>query len=114
VTAKAVIWDIGNVIVRWDPRTLYSRIFRDPVQCDRFLSSVCTTDWHTRHDLGVSFAENRAPRLARVPPSLGPPVAQGCVGGRQEGRQTLMDRHPHPAFRHMLIRWRNTFPESSI
>jgi hypothetical protein len=22
---KAVIWDIGNVIVRWDPRSLYSR-----------------------------------------------------------------------------------------
>ena len=21
---RAVIWDVGNVIVRWDPRTLYS------------------------------------------------------------------------------------------
>jgi HAD superfamily hydrolase (TIGR01509 family) len=64
---RAVIWDIGNVIVRWDPRTLYSRIFPDPVVRDRFLSSVCTMDWHTRHDLGVSFAENRAPLLARFP-----------------------------------------------
>ena len=67
MTAKAVIWDIGNVIVRWDPRTLYSKIFPDPVARDRFLSSVCTMDWHIAHDLGVTFAENRAPLLARFP-----------------------------------------------
>ena len=67
MTPKAVIWDIGNVIVRWDPRTLYSKIFPDPAERDRFLSAVCTPDWHTRHDLGVTFAENRAPLLARFP-----------------------------------------------
>lgn len=27
---KGVVWDVGNVIVRWDPRTLYSKIFPDP------------------------------------------------------------------------------------
>jgi len=65
--AKAVIWDIGNVMVRWDPRTLYCKIFPDPAERERFLSSVCTMDWHLRHDLGVTFAENRAPLLARHP-----------------------------------------------
>ena len=64
---KAVIWDIGNVIVRWDPRTLYSKIFPDPAERDRFLNDVCTMDWHMRHDLGVTFADNRAPLLARFP-----------------------------------------------
>jgi FMN phosphatase YigB (HAD superfamily) len=64
---KAVLWDIGNVIVRWNPRTLYSQIFQDPVACDRFLSSVCTMEWHIAHDLGVTFADNRAPLLARFP-----------------------------------------------
>ncbi|RAK59064.1 HAD family phosphatase [Phenylobacterium hankyongense] len=65
--ARALLWDIGNVIVRWDPRTLYSQVFDDPAECDRFLSQVCTMDWHLRHDLGVTFAENRAPLLARFP-----------------------------------------------
>jgi 2-haloacid dehalogenase/putative hydrolase of the HAD superfamily len=65
--AKAILWDIGNVIVRWDPRTLYSKIFPDAAQRDRFLASVCTTDWHIRHDLGVTFAENRGPLVARFP-----------------------------------------------
>ena len=64
---KAVLWDIGNVLVRWDPRTLYSKIYPDPVERDRFLSSVCTMDWHLAHDLGVSFAENRARLVARFP-----------------------------------------------
>jgi 2-haloacid dehalogenase/putative hydrolase of the HAD superfamily len=64
---KAVLWDIGNVVVRWDPRTLYSKIFPDPAERDRFLSTVCTMEWHARHDLGVTFAENRAPLLARFP-----------------------------------------------
>ena len=64
---KAVIWDVGNVIVRWNPRTLYSQIFPDPVACDRFLSSVCTMDWHLAHDRGVSFADNRPLLIARFP-----------------------------------------------
>ena len=63
----AVLWDIGNVIVRWDPRTLYTKIFPDPVQCDWFLSQVCTLDWHAAHDRGVTFAENRIPLIARFP-----------------------------------------------
>lgn len=64
---KAVVWDIGNVIVRWNPRTLYSKIFTDPDECDRFLSEVCTMDWHTAHDRGVTFADNRVPLIARFP-----------------------------------------------
>jgi FMN phosphatase YigB (HAD superfamily) len=64
---KAVVWDIGNVIVRWDPRTLYSKVFPDPAARERFLTTVCTPDWHVRHDLGVTFAENRAPLLERFP-----------------------------------------------
>lgn len=65
--AKALLWDFGNVIVRWDPRTLYSKIFPDPAERDRFLATVCTMDWHARHDLGVAFVDNRRPLIARFP-----------------------------------------------
>jgi HAD superfamily hydrolase (TIGR01509 family) len=64
---KAVIWDVGNVIVRWDPRTLYSKIFDDPAECDRFLSHVCTMDWHGPTDGGVTFADNIAALSAQHP-----------------------------------------------
>lgn len=65
--ARALLWDIGNVIVRWNPRTLYSKIFPDPAECDRFLSSVCTMGWHIAHDLGVTFEDNRKDLIARFP-----------------------------------------------
>src|SRR5690606_3569417 len=67
MSPKAVLWDIGNVIVRWNPRTLYEKIFQEPAECDRFLTHVCSMEWHGAHDLGVSFAENGAALIARHP-----------------------------------------------
>jgi HAD superfamily hydrolase (TIGR01509 family) len=64
---RAVIWDVGNVMVRWSPRTLYSQIFPDPVECDRFLNDVCTMAWHGATDRGVTFADNIAALTARHP-----------------------------------------------
>jgi FMN phosphatase YigB (HAD superfamily) len=64
---RGVVFDVGNVIVRWDPRTLYSKIFPDPGERDWFLANVCTMAWHIAHDAGVSFADNRAPLVAAFP-----------------------------------------------
>ncbi len=67
MSVRGVVFDVGNVIVRWDPRTLYSKIFPDPAIRDWFLANVCTMDWHMRHDAGVPFADNRAPLIAQYP-----------------------------------------------
>jgi len=67
VAVRGVVFDVGNVIVRWDPRTLYSKIFPDPAERDWFLANVCTMAWHMRHDDGVPFAENRIPLIAEFP-----------------------------------------------
>lgn len=67
MSPRAVLWDFGNVIVRWNPRTLYQKIFPDPVECDRFLTHVCTMAWHAPTDCGVTFAENCAGLAARHP-----------------------------------------------
>jgi 2-haloacid dehalogenase/putative hydrolase of the HAD superfamily len=70
---KAVVWDFGNVIVRWDPRTLYRKIFPEPADCDRFLAHVCTLEWHLAHDLGTPFADNVA-ALAEKHPEHAPAI----------------------------------------
>ena len=67
MAARAVLFDVGNVVVRWDPRALYSKIFPDPDQRDWFLGHVCTMAWHGEHDRGVSMADNAAPLIARFP-----------------------------------------------
>ncbi len=64
---KAVLFDIGNVVVRWDPRTLYSKIFPDPAARDLFLAEVCTMSWHTQHDAGVSWNETIPALTAKHP-----------------------------------------------
>ena len=68
-TVRGVVWDIGNVIVRWDPRTLYSKIFPDPAERDDFLARVCTLDWHLETDRGLPPAENTRRLIERFPPA---------------------------------------------
>lgn len=65
--ARAVLFDVGNVVVRWDPRALYSKIIPDPDRRDWFLSHVCTMAWHGEHDRGVPMAENARHLIARFP-----------------------------------------------
>ena len=54
---QAVIFDIGNVLVRWDPRALYERLISDTEELDWFLTHVVTLAWHTHHDAGRPLDE---------------------------------------------------------
>jgi 2-haloacid dehalogenase len=58
---EAVVFDIGGVLLDWDPRYLYRKLFEDEEEMNRFLQEVCTMDWHDAHDRGkpaeVSCAE---------------------------------------------------------
>lgn len=64
---KAILFDIGNVLVRWEPRALYRQLLPDEAAIDRFFADVCTPEWHLAHDAGVSFEENAASLKARFP-----------------------------------------------
>ena len=63
----AVLFDVGNVIVRWNPRTLYSKVFPDPAELDRFLGEICTPAWHVEHDRGAMMADTIPALAARFP-----------------------------------------------
>jgi 2-haloacid dehalogenase len=52
-----VVFDIGNVLLHWDPRALYRKIFASEDEVEWFLSHVCTPDWNLEQDRGRSFAE---------------------------------------------------------
>ena len=64
---RAVLWDVGNVIVRWDPRTLYAKIFDDVAKRDAFLGHICTPAWNLRHDAGRPIDEGVAELTAQHP-----------------------------------------------
>lgn len=67
-----VVFDIGNVLIHWDPKLLYADIFPDPVQRTWFLSEICTDDWNREFDRGRPFAEGIAELAARHPEWEGP------------------------------------------
>lgn len=52
-----VVFDIGNVLLRWDPRFLYERIFDDRAKMEAFLADICTPEWNLELDRGRSYAE---------------------------------------------------------
>jgi HAD superfamily hydrolase (TIGR01509 family) len=52
-----VVFDIGNVLIEWDPRHLYRRIFATPDETEHFLATVCTSAWNLEIDRGKPFAE---------------------------------------------------------
>ncbi len=64
---RAVIFDVGNVLYRWDPRALYERLIPDDRALDAFLANVLTRKWHFQHDQGRPFAETSAELIARFP-----------------------------------------------
>jgi HAD superfamily hydrolase (TIGR01509 family) len=63
----AVLFDVGNVIVRWDPRNLYAKLIADPAALDHFLAEVCPLSWHAETDRGKTFAANIAERATLHP-----------------------------------------------
>jgi 2-haloacid dehalogenase len=62
-----VVFDLGGVLVDWDPRHLYRTLIPDEAERERFLTEICTTEWHRRHDAGRPFAEGVAELVARHP-----------------------------------------------
>jgi 2-haloacid dehalogenase len=61
-----VVFDIGGVLIEWDPRRLYSKLLPEPAMED-FLARICTMDWHAQHDLGLPFSETIPPLVAAHP-----------------------------------------------
>jgi len=48
-----IIFDLGGVLIDWNPEYLYSKIFKnDPKKMDWFLSTVCTPEWNMEQDAG--------------------------------------------------------------
>lgn len=52
------IFDLGGVLLDWNPRHLYRKLFAgDEAAMEHFLATVCTTEWNTRQDAGRRFAD---------------------------------------------------------
>ncbi len=64
----AVVFDLGGVLIDWDPRYLYRKLIPDdPARIEWFLATVCTGEWNEEQDAGRPFAEGVALLCRRHP-----------------------------------------------
>jgi 2-haloacid dehalogenase len=52
-----IIFDLGMVLISWDPRHVYRTIFDDEAKMEWFLANICTNAWNLEQDRGRSFSE---------------------------------------------------------
>lgn len=64
---KAVIFDLGGVLIDWNPRYLYRKLFDQEEGISDFLARVCTSDWNEEQDAGRSLEEGTAALLTLHP-----------------------------------------------
>jgi 2-haloacid dehalogenase len=62
-----IVFDIGNVLLRWDPRFLFRQVFAAEADMEWFLAHVCNHEWNLEQDRGRSFADAVAERSAKFP-----------------------------------------------
>ena len=60
------MFDLGGVLIDWNPRYLYRKLFAgDENAMEAFLSEVCTVEWNERQDAGRTFADAATSLLPR-------------------------------------------------
>jgi 2-haloacid dehalogenase len=63
----AVVFDLGGVLIDWDPRYLYRTLFTDEVAMEDFLMTVTTPEWNRAQDAGRPWSEAVEELAARHP-----------------------------------------------
>lgn len=54
---KTVVFDLGGVLIDWNPRHLYRGLFDDEATMEWFLAEVCNDAWNLEQDAGRPFAD---------------------------------------------------------
>lgn len=64
----SIIFDLGNVLISWDPKRVYNQVFQnDSKKVDWFLTEVCSMDWNENQDAGYPLEQATADRVALFP-----------------------------------------------
>jgi len=69
-TIDTVVFDLGAVLIDWDPRYLYREMFTGPdaaARMEHFLATVCTPEWNLEQDRGRSLRDATDELVAQHP-----------------------------------------------
>ncbi|MDM8002124.1 MAG: HAD family phosphatase [Bacteroidota bacterium] len=64
---KTVVFDIGGVLIDWNPRHLFRKVFENEEEMEWFLANVCTYEWNLQQDGGKLFSVATAELQKKYP-----------------------------------------------
>ena len=56
-TIDTIIFDLGGVLIDWNPMYVYRDYFDSEEKRDYFFTHICTTDWNEEQDAGRSIVD---------------------------------------------------------
>jgi 2-haloacid dehalogenase len=67
VEINTIIFDLGGVLIDWNPRYVYRTIFKTEEEIDWFFENVATNDWNENQDAGYPIAKATEELIAQHP-----------------------------------------------
>jgi 2-haloacid dehalogenase len=64
---NTIIFDLGAVLIDWNPRYMYRTIFSDEAEMEKFLADITTSDWNEEQDAGRSLQEGTEILVRKFP-----------------------------------------------
>jgi len=64
---RHIVFDIGKVLIHYDPNIPYSRLIPDEAEREAFFGTVCTHEWNLEQDRGRDWADAEALLIAEHP-----------------------------------------------
>ncbi|MDX2283614.1 MAG: HAD family phosphatase [Bacteroidia bacterium] len=64
---STIIFDLGGVLIDWNPRYVYRQLFETEAEMEWFLANICSPEWNHEQDAGRSFADATEWLVARHP-----------------------------------------------
>ena len=92
------VFDVGGVLLDWNPRHLYRKMFDDADAMEHFLATVCTREWNLQLDAGRGYVDGVAELVERFPDQAElirayderwPEMIAGVIEGTVEILETL-------------------------
>ena len=66
-----IVFDIGKVLIHWDPELPYLDLLPDPAVRQAFLRDICSPDWNLEQDRGRDWREAEELLIADHPEKAG-------------------------------------------
>ena len=67
IDIRHIVFDIGRVLIHYDPHIPYSRLIPDDAERNWFFANICTHDWNLEQDRGRKWEDAEALLIAEFP-----------------------------------------------